>query len=124
MVYELLKYIDCFGTKFNFYTEKNRKFYTPLGGIFSLLAFFFSVIVFIFLNVEDFLHTAPISSTSVMTGKYSNITFGNEQIWIPWRIRDYNNKKINHTDLFYPIIYYYKGVKIILNLIYIYVKTE
>ena len=111
MVYELLKYIDCFGTKFNFYTEKNRKFYTPLGGIFSLLAFFFSVIVFIFLNVEDFLHTAPISSTYVMTGKYSNITFGNEQIWIPWRIRDYNNKKINHTDLFYPIIYYYKGVK-------------
>ena len=79
MLYELLKYIDCFGTKFNFYTEKNRKFYTPLGGIFSLLAFFFSVIVFIFLNVEDFLHTAPISSTSVMTGKYSNITFGNEQ---------------------------------------------
>ena len=111
MIYEILKYIDCFGTTFNFYTDKNRKFYTPLGGILTLLAMFFSVIIFIFLNIEDFLHTAAISSTSVIRENYSDIKFGEEQIWIPWRIRDYNNKLINHTNLFYPIIYYYKGTK-------------
>lgn len=40
MINDFLKYIDCFGTKFNFYIDKDRKFYTPLGGIFSTLAFF------------------------------------------------------------------------------------
>ena len=111
MLYEILKYIDCFGTKFNFYTEKSRKFYTGLGGIFSLLALFFSIIVFIFFNFEDFLHTAPITSTSVSRENYNNIKFGEEKIWIPWRVRDYNNKFVNHSNLFYPIIYYYKGIK-------------
>ena len=111
MIYELLKYIDCFGTTFNFYTDKNRKFYTPLGGIFTLLAMFFSVIIFIFLNFEDFIHTAAITYTSVIRENYSDIKFGEEQIWIPWRIRDYNNKIINHTNLFYPIIYYFTGIK-------------
>ena len=111
MLYVILKYVDCFGTKFNFYTEKSRKFYTPLGGIFSLLAFFFSIIIFIFFNFDDFLHTSPITSTSVLRENYNNIKFGEEKIWIPWRVRDYNNRFINHTNLFYPIIYYYKGIK-------------
>ena len=111
MLYEILRYIDCFGTKFNFYTEKSRKFYTPLGGVFSLLAIFFGIIVFIFFNLEDFLHTAPITSTSISRENYNIIKFGEEKIWIPWRIRDYNNRMINHTNLFYPKIYYYRGIK-------------
>ena len=111
MINDFLKYIDCFGTKFNFYIDKDRKFYTPLGGIFSTLAFLFGLVVFLFLNFEDFLHTAPIYSHSIIEENYNNIKFGEEKIWIPWRIRDYNNKGINHTHLFYPIIYYYKGIK-------------
>ena len=111
MIFSILKYIDCYGTKFNFYTEKNRKFYTPLGGILSILALFFSILIFIFFNFDDFLHNSPITSTSLIRDNYNNIKFGEEKIWIPWRIRDYNNKKINHTNLFYPIIYYYKGTK-------------
>ena len=35
---EVLKYLDFFGTNFNFYTEKNRKFYTAFGGILTLLS--------------------------------------------------------------------------------------
>ena len=111
MINEFLKYIDCFGTKFNFYIDKDRKFYTPLGGIFSSLAFFFGLLVFLFLNIEDFLHTAPMSSQSIKEEHFNNIKFGEEKIWIPWRIRDYNNKGVNHTNLFYPIIYYYKGIR-------------
>ena len=111
MINDFLKYIDCFGTKFNFYIDKDRKFYTPLGGIFSSLAFLFGLIIFIFLNIEDFLHTSPISSHSIIEENYINVKFGEEKIWIPWRIRDYNNKGVNHTNLFYPIIYYYKGIR-------------
>ena len=109
--WEFLKYIDCFGTEFNFYTQRNRKFYTPLGGILTFLSLTLSIFVFIFLNYSDFIQENPITSSFVLRENISNIKFGEEKIWIPWRIRDYYNKKINHKDLFYPIIYYYKGKK-------------
>jgi len=111
MINEFLKYIDCFGTKFNFYIDKDRKFYTPLGGILSMLALFFGIMVFIFINFEDFLHSAPISSFSILRDNYKNVKFGEEKIWIPWRIKDYKTRLVNHTNLFYPIIYYYQGIK-------------
>ena len=109
--YEILKYLDFFGTSFNFYIEKQRKFYTNLGGILSLLSFFISLIVFINMNLEEFLHKNPISTTSISEEKHKNIKFGDEKIWIPWRIRDFGGKTINHINLFYPIIYYYRGIR-------------
>ena len=107
MILEFLKYIDCFGAKFNFYIDKGRKFYTPLGGIISMFTLFFGILVFIFINFEDFLHSAPISSFSILRDNYKNVKFGEEKIWIPWRIKDYKNRLVNHTNLFYPAIYYY-----------------
>ena len=106
---EILKYLDCYGTHFNFYTEKNRKFYTPLGGILTILSIIFGLLVFIFINQDDFLHKNPISTTSTAKDNFRLIKFGEEKIWIPWRIRDFGGKTINHTNIFYPIIYYYKG---------------
>ena len=111
LVFETLKYLDCFGTKFNFYTERNRKLYTPLGGILSLLSFFSGIMIFIHINFDNFSHNIPISTTSTGTESYKNIKFNEEKIWIPWRIRDYNSKSINHSGIFYPIIYYYKGIR-------------
>jgi len=104
---EILKYFDCFGTTYSFYTERNRKFYTALGGILTLLSIIFAIVIFIFINREDFSYNIPISTIST-TEHYKNITFGEEKIWIPWRIRNYSGKTINHTDLLFPIIYYYK----------------
>ena len=108
---EALKYFDCFGTNFTFYTEKNRKYYTSFGGVLSLLSIIVGILVFIFINIEDFLHNAPITTTSTVKEKYKNITFIEEKIWIPWRIRDYNSKSVNHKGLLFPIIYYYKGFR-------------
>ena len=108
---EILKYIDCFGTKFTFYAEKNRKLYTPFGGILTLLSIIFGVIVFIYINLDDFLHNNPNSTTSIVKDNFRNIRFKEEKIWIPWRIRDYDGKLINHIGLLYPIIYYYKGIR-------------
>ena len=106
---EIFKYFDCFGTNFTFYTEKNRKFYTPFGGILTILSIIVGTLVFIYINIDDFLHQNPITTTSSVKEKYTNITFIEEKIWIPWRIRDYNSKSVNHTGILYPIIYYYKG---------------
>ena len=108
---EILKYLDFFGTNFTFYTERNRKFYTPLGGLLTLLSIIVGALVFIFINIDDFLHDSPISTTSTSRENYRNITFLEEKIWIPWRIRDYNSKTVDFKDLLFPIPYYYKGIK-------------
>ena len=109
--HEILKYFVFFGTNFTFYIEKHRKFYTNLGGILSLLSFLIGLIVFIFINLEEFLHKNPISTTSTSEEEYKNIKSGEEKIWIPWRIRDFGGKTINHVDLLYPIIFYYQGTR-------------
>ena len=108
---EILKYLDFFGTNFTFYTERNRKFYTPLGGLLTLLSIIVGALVFIFINIDDFLHDSPISTTSTSRENYRNITFLEEKIWIPWRIRDYNSKTVDFNGLLFPIPYYYKGIK-------------
>ena len=63
--HEILKYLDFFGTSFTFYIEKQRKLYTNLGGILSLLSLSLGIIVFIYINLEEFLHKNPISTTSI-----------------------------------------------------------
>ncbi len=108
---EALKYFDFFGEIFSFYIEKNRKLYTPLGGIITSLFFIFSTIIFIYMNLDDILHNLPNSTTSCEKKMIQKIKFRDEKIWIPWRIRDYGSKTINHKNYFFPIIYYYKGYR-------------
>ena len=107
---ECLKYLDFYGTKFSFYIEKKRKIYTPIGGILTLFSIILGSLVFIFIEKDDFLHKTPISTTSVSKAPYTKITFLKEKIWVPWRIRDYNSKTINFTNLIYPIAFYYKCI--------------
>ena len=111
LVLDIFKYLDCFGTTFNFYIERSRKLYTPLGGILSISSLIFGILVFIFINLDDLLQRNPFSTTSVAKDNYRKIKFKDEKIWIPWRLSDYGSQTINHTGLIYPIIYYYKGIK-------------
>jgi len=110
-IFEGLKFLDCFGTTYSFYTEKNRKFYTAFGGIFTLLSIIFGILVFIYINLDNFSYNIPISTISTAKENYKNITFREEKIWIPWRISDFGGKTINHTGLLFPIIYYSKSVR-------------
>ena len=110
-IIEVLKYIDLFGTQFNFYTENKRKHYTDLGGVLTLLSFIAGIFTFIFMNYDDFLHYTPISTISTSKEPYRNVQFLREKIWIPWRIRDYRAKAFNITDIFYPIIFYYHAYR-------------
>ena len=54
IISNILRYLDCFGTTFSFYTEKNRKFYTILGGILTLLSLIVGLFVFIFIFLYKF----------------------------------------------------------------------
>ena len=108
---KVLKYIDFFGARFSFYIEKNRKLFTPFGGILTILSFFCSGIIFTYIYLDDFLHNLPNSTTSTKKESYRRIKFREEKIWIPWRIRDFGGKTINHSNILFPIIYYYKGIR-------------
>ena len=105
-LFESLKYIDCFGVTFNFYTEKSRKLYTAFGGLFTILSIIGGILYFICVEYDDFSHKEPISTISESKVNNTKIKFLEEKIWIPWRIRDYNSKTINFTNLFYPIPFY------------------
>ena len=108
---EILKYVDCFGTSFNFYTEKNRKLYTKIGGLLSIFSIILGAFIFININLDNFSHNNPNSTTSIKKGNYRKIKPKEEKIWIPWRIRDFAGKTVNHKDILYPIIYYYKAIR-------------
>ena len=108
---EILQYIDCYGIIFAFYTNKSRKLYTILGGILTLFSIFFGLLIFIYINLVEFLYNNPNSTTSTKKDNYRKIKFKDEKIWIPWRIRNFGGKTINHKDLLYPIIFYYRGIR-------------
>ena len=109
----ILKYLDVFGTRCTFYSDKMPKLYTVTGGIFSILSIFSFITIFIVYSLDDIKRRFPITTTSIIPSEgYKKIKFGKEKVWIPWRIVDYNNNEyINHTGILYPIIYYYSGVK-------------
>ena len=109
---ELVKYIDLFGTRCSFYNDKMPKLYTVTGGIFSIMSILVCFFIFIIFSLDDLKRTIPITTISTIPSEgYRKIKFGEEKIWIPWRIIDYNNKFVNHSNLLFPIIYYYSGIK-------------
>ena len=110
MLSEIIKYCDLFGTKYNFYTDGKTKLYTILGGILSILSIIICLVIFIIINLDNIRRSTPfVTTSSIQTENYNKIKFGEEKIWIPWRIVDYANNYINHTGIIYPIINYYSN---------------
>ena len=109
----LIKYMDLFGTRCTFYSDRMPKLYTITGGIFTIFSFFLCLLAFLIVSLDDLKRKFPSTTTSFISSEgYRKIKFGEEKIWIPWRIVDYNNNEfINHTGLLYPIISYYSGIK-------------
>ena len=109
----ILKYLDVFGTRCTFYSDKMPKYYTVTGGIFSIFSILLFFLIFIVYSLDDIKRKFPITTTSYIPSQgYKKLKFGKEKIWIPWRIVDYNNNEfINHTGVLHPIIYYHTGIK-------------
>ena len=106
-IFDVLKFIDLYGTDFNFYSDKRRKYYTPLGGVLTLISLTIGLLIFLYINIDDIIHKNLISTISTSKEPYRKVKFLEEKIWIPWRIRDYHSNTMNFTGIFYPIVYYY-----------------
>ena len=110
---EKLEYADLFGTTCTFYIEKRRKYYTIYGGILSILSIICYISFFVVLNYNDFKREIPITTiSSIPSAGYRKIKPGEEKIWIPWRIMDYAQDFVNHTNILYPVISYRQGNRI------------
>ncbi len=108
---QILKYLDIFGTRCSFFVEKTPKLYSVTGGILTIMTILSCVLLFIFTSLDDFRRITPsVNLSSVQPDSYHKIKFGKEKIWIPWRIKDYTNHFVNHTNLFYPLIYNYYSI--------------
>ena len=110
---KILKYIDIYGIKYTFYSNKRPKFYTVTGGILSIISILFCILIPILFSIDDLKRKNPITTiSSIPTRGNKKIKFKDEKIWIPWRIVDYNNNEyVNHTGLLFPIIHYILGKK-------------
>ena len=107
-VFQILKYIDIYGTKYTFYSNKKPKLYTVTGGILSVISIFFCILIPIILSLDDLKRKTPnVIMSKIFAGSQREIKFKDLKIFIPWRIIDYNyNQYVNHTGLLYPIINY------------------
>ena len=109
---QIIKYIDLFGTKCTFYSEKMPKLYTVTGGLFSILSILMCFFIFTIFSLDDLKRKYPITTVSSIPSEgYKKVKFDKEKIWIPWSLVDYNNKLLNHTGILFPKIYYYTGIK-------------
>ena len=108
LIKRILKICDFYGTKFHWYIGYKPKYYSYFGGIFSILSFISWILIFIIFNLDDFKRKHPIVNTSTIPPNGNkNIKFGEQKLYLPWRIVDYDEKPINHKGIFYPKIYYF-----------------
>ena len=103
-----LRVCDFFGQRFHLYIGYKPKYYTYFGGLITLIAFASYILIFIFLGYDVLRRKNPISNTSTSPPSgYRNIKFGEEKIYLPWRIIDYDENPINITGKIYPRIFYF-----------------
>ena len=96
---EIFKYIDIFGTKSYFFTNKERKFHTLYGGLLSIISILINFFIFLFLFKDNIQRKFPLSSfISEIRQENNTIKSKEEKIWIPWRILPDKNY-MNYTGL-------------------------
>ena len=108
IIKRFFKICDLYGTHFHWYIGYKPKLYTIYGGIFSILSVFLWITIFILIGFKNFKRTHQLISSSTFPPKgYRNIKFGEEKLYLPWRIIDYDERFINHKGIIYPKIYYF-----------------
>ena len=102
--------MDFFGSFFHWYANRQKKLYTNLGGVLTIFSFVIcgSILTFLF---RDCLGRTNIKATEndEINTEFKKIKFGEEKIYIPWAIADYQSRKVNFSGWIYPVIYYYYG---------------
>ena len=95
---ELLKLLDCFGTQLSFFLDGNRKHYTTIGGILTIITLLICVVSFFIFELGDLKRKKPILYTYELPYS-SKLNLEAEKILIPFRIINIDQNLINKDIL-------------------------
>ena len=108
----LLISFDLFGSYLHWYVNHQKKVYTQLGGILTIISLSICITLLAFLFSNFLTRENPqTTANDVINNDYKKVSFYQEKIYIPWSIRDYYNNKVNFNGWIYPVIYSFNRVK-------------
>ena len=109
-IYKTLTFIDIYGRKFHFLTNKQLKFKTWIGGLITIVLLLIGItFIFIFGN-DFFFRKNPSFTQSSISERYKRINLTNAQIIIAFRTEDEYGNYLNTSKYIFPKIYYYSAV--------------
>ena len=107
---EFIKYIDFFNIKFNFYINNQPNYQNVFGGIMTFLYVVFCVVIFISFSLEDIKGLNPITTKSeIPYSQRKLVDMINENIYIPFRIVNYENQFVDHRGGLFIVPYLIEG---------------
>ena len=108
---DFIKYMDCFGINFHFYTNNHPNHQNIFGGIMTFLCLIICCILFSVFSYDDMKRLNPKSAVSEITDiKPRIINIKNEKIYIPFRIVTNENKYIDHRGKLDIFAYFVQGI--------------
>ena len=107
---DFIKYIDFFSIKFYFYINNQPNYQNVFGGIMTFLYVVFCVVIFISFSLEDIKGLNPITTKSeIPYSQRKLVDMINENIYIPFRIVNYENQFVDHRGGLFIVPYLIEG---------------
>ena len=107
---DIIKYIDFFSIKFNFYTNNQPNYQNLFGGIMSFIYIMGCIGIFIIFSYDDLKRLNPITTISEIPDSQSRlVNIKNEKIWIPFRIISGQNQYVDHRGILHILPYFVEG---------------
>ena len=107
---DFIKYIDFFSIKFYFYVNNQPNYQNVFGGIMTFLYVVFCVVIFISFSLEDIKGLNPITTKNeIPYSQRKLVDMINENIYIPFRIVNYENQFVDHRGGLFIVPYLIEG---------------
>ena len=107
---DFIKYIDFFYIQFSFYTNNQPYNQSIFGGIMTIIYLITCILIFFISGYDDLVKLNPITTISeIPYTERKLVNMNKENIYIPFRIVNYENQFIDHRGILYIIPYLIEG---------------
>jgi len=96
-----------FGNIFNFTINKQPKFKTILGAVFSLITLLVIILGIVIFGRDFYKRKNPkVLAQKRVPANYSKVNLNNKVLTLSWRIEDSNGKELDFSGILFPQIIY------------------
>ena len=107
---DFLKYIDFFNIKFYFYTNHQQNYQNLFGGIMAFLYLLICISIFLGFSLDDMNRLNPTTTMNeIPNSERKLVNMIDENLWIPFRIVNYENKFVDHRGSLHVVPYLIEG---------------